>query len=226
MRISACIALVYAVVEAQTVDQVVARHLAARGGVKRIHEVKTQSLEGTLAFAPNPGEPFHTEMKRPGKMRQEVSLIRDRFIQITDGHEGWTLRADKPPEPLSAAQLKNMAGSGDMDGPLLDYKSRGNRVELMGKEKVEGRDACKLLVTMKDGDHRTEYIDAKTYLDVKWEGTVGGEKMESYFRDYRKVKGLAYAFTIDSSGANFKQKLVFTRIEVNVDLSDSRFTKP
>ncbi|HEY3742531.1 MAG TPA: hypothetical protein VGL53_21930 [Bryobacteraceae bacterium] len=226
MRLACILALCSTALQAQTLDQIISRHLTARGGAKRIRALRTQVMDGTLAFAPNPGEPFHVEMKRPGKMRQEVTLNHDSFIQITDGHEGWTLRAGKPPEPMSAEQLKNLAGSADLDGPLLDYKSRGNRVELKGKEKVEGRDAYKLLVTMKDGTERTEYIDAKTYLDVKWEGTVGGEKMESYFRDYRKVKGLAYAFTIDSSGAHFKQKLVFTRIEVNVDLPDSRFTKP
>ena len=226
-RAALCFVWMFGVaVEAQTVDQIVARHLAARGGAKKIRALKTQSLYGTLGFAPNPGEPFHVEMKRPGKMRQEISMNHDQFIQVIDAHEGWTLRAGKPPEPMPAAQLKNMAGSADLDGPLLDYKARGNRVELAGKEKVDGRDAFKLIVTMQDGTIRNEFIDAKTYLDVKWEGTVGGEKMESYFHDYRKVKGLAYAFTIDSSGANFKQKLVFHRIEVNIDLPDSHFTKP
>ena len=211
---------------AQTVDQIIARHLNARGGVKRIRALQSQAFTGTLGFAPSPGEPFHTEMKRPGMMRQEISMNGDRFTQVSDGHEGWTLRANTAPIPLPASQLKNLANGADLEGPLLDYKSKGNRVDLAGKEKVEGRDAYKLIVTMKDGDQRTDFIDARTYMYVKWEGTVGGEKMESYFRDYRKVQGLAYAFTIDSSGSNFKQKLAFDRIEVNIDLPASRFTKP
>lgn len=57
---------------------------------------------GTLAFAPNPGEPFRAEMKRTGKIRQEISVNRDRFTQVSDGAAGWTLRANKPAEPMSA----------------------------------------------------------------------------------------------------------------------------
>ena len=79
---------------------------------------------------------------------------------------------------------------------------------------------------MKDGTQRTVCIDAKTYLELKWEGAVGGQKMETFFHDYRKVKGLAYSFSMDSSGPGFQQKLVFSKIEVNPKLPDSRFTKP
>lgn len=219
-------ALCAAALEAQTAEQIVSRHLAARGGAKRIRALRTQALDGILAFGEVAGVEFHCEMKRPGKMRQEVSLNHNGFIQVDDGREGWTLHENKPPEAMSAEELKNLAGSADLDGPLLDYKSRGNRVELAGKEQVDGRDAYKLHVTMKDGTERNEFIDAKTYLDVKWEGSVGGVKMVSYFRDYRKIKGLAYAFAIDSSGPTFKQTLRFTKVEVNIDLPDSRFTKP
>ena len=213
-------------VEAQTVDQIVARNIAARGGARRIAALKSQSMTGTLGFDPNPAEPFHAEMKRPGKLRQEIAVNPEQFTQVADAKEGWTLRPGKPPEAMSAAQVKNLAGSADIQGPLFNYKAKGNEVVLAGKEKLAGRDAYKLVITMKDGTQRTDFIDAKTYLELKWEGVVGGQKMESYFRDYRKVKGLAYAFAIDSSGPNFKQKLIFDRIEVNLDLPDSHFTKP
>ena len=220
------LALLCVTVEAQTADQIVARNIAARGGARRLAALQTQSMTGTLAFAPNPGEPFHVEMKRPGKLRQEISLNHDKFTQVTDAIQGFTLRPNKPPEPMSAAQLKDLAGSADFEGPLVNYQAKGNKVELAGKEKLEGRDAYKLIVTMKDGAQRTDYIDATTYLESKWEGVVGGQRMETYFRDYRKVKGLAYAFSLDSSGPGFLQKLVFTKIEVNAALTESRFTKP
>ena len=221
-----CLLLLATALEAQTASQIVARNIAARGGAKRLASLRTQSMTGTLGFAPNPGEPFHVEMKRSGKLRQQLSINHEQFTQVSDGLKGWTLRPGKTPEPMPAAQVKDLAGSADMEGPLVNYKIKGNRVELAGKDTLEGRDVYKLIVTTKDGVQRNDYIDSKTYLESKWEGVVGGQKMESYFRDYRKVKGLAYAFAIDSSGPNFKQKLVFDRIEVNIDLPDSRCTKP
>ena len=185
-------------VEVQTVDEIVARNIAARGGVKRLRNLGSQAMIGTLAFAPNPGEPFRAEMKRAGKIRQEISVNRDQFTQVSDGAAGWTLRSNKPPEPMSAGQVHDL----------------------------EGRPAYKLLITMKDGTQRTDFIDAETYLELKWEGVVGGQKMENFFHDYHKVKGFAYSFSMDSSGPGFQQKLVFSKIEVNPKLPDSRFTKP
>ncbi len=213
-------ALTAALINAQTVDQIVARNLAARGGVKRLAALQTQSMTGTLAFAPNPGEPFHVEMKRPGKLRQEISPT---FIQVTDGLRGFTLKQGNAPEPMSAAQLRDLAGSADFEGPLFRYQDKGNKVELAGKEKLDGRNAYKLIITTKDGTRRTDFIDAKTYLESKWEGVVGGQKMETWFRDYRKVKGLAYSHTMDTTGPGFQQKLIFTKIEVNVPIPDSHF---
>lgn len=208
---------------AQTVDQIVARNITARGGAKRLAALETQSMTGTLGFAPNPGGPFHVEMKRPGKLRQEISPA---FIQVTDGIQGFVLKQGKPPEPMLAGQLTDLAGSADFEGPLFRYEAKGNKVELAGKEKLDGRDAYKLIITMRDGTQRTDFIDAKTYLESKWEGVVGGQKMETWFHDYRKVKGLAYSHSLDTTGPGFQQKLVFTKIEVNVPLSDSHFTKP
>ena len=212
--------------QAQTVDQIVARNIAARGGARRLAALHSQSMTGTLGFAPNPGEPFHVEMKRPGKIHQEISVNRDQFTQVSDGAAGWTLRAGKPPEPMPASQVHDLEGSADIEGPLFRYKEKGNKIELVGKDTVEGRDAYKLVITMKDGTQRTDFIDAKTYLELKWEGAVGGRKMETYFRDYRKVKGLAYSFLMDTTGPGFEQKLVFRKIEVNADLPDARFRKP
>jgi hypothetical protein len=125
-----------------------------------------------------------------------------------------------------------MAGGADMDGPLVDYRTKGNRIEFVGKVKVEGKDAYKLIVSIKDGQVRTDYIDCDSLLEAKWEGKIADRvkeySVESYFRDYRKVDGLMYAFVVDSEtlGTRFKQKIVFDKVEVNVPIPDTDFGKP
>ena len=52
----------------------------------------------------------------------------------------------------------------------MDYKAKGHTVELVGKEKVEGTDAYKLKVTLKNGDVRYIYLDAETYLEIRDRG--------------------------------------------------------
>jgi len=211
---------------AQTADEVVAKALKARGGEARIRAIRTQRLTGHIKLPDGEGS-LVVEFAREGKMREMVTLDGKSQVRTTDGLHGWavgTLRGVAEPQQVGEAELKLMAGSADFEGPLIDYKRKGNRIELVGREDVESRPAYKLLVTMKDGEQRTDYIDAKTFLEVRWEG----KGFESYFHDYRKVKGIMYSFEIVSApmGKPSNQRIVFDKIEVSPKIDESRFAKP
>jgi hypothetical protein len=220
---------------AQTVDEIIAKALAARGGITAIRAIDTQRLTGHISFAQAPAGPFLVEIKRPGKMREEIAFGEKTLVQTTDGASGWKLMITNgagDPVALTPGEVRNMAGGADIDGPLLDHAKKGNKVELIGKEKVGDKDAYKLKVTDKTGDVRYDYIDANSFLEIKWEGQVenAGEKstFASYFSDYRKVNGVMFAFVITSGTADHPdgQKIVFEKVEVNVPLEDSLFGKP
>lgn len=218
---------------AQTVGEVIAKAVAAKGGVEKIKATQSERLTGRISFGPDAEGPFLVEIKRGGKMRQEITINGKSSIRATDGVSGWAWGGSDEPSPLSAGDLKNMAGGADMDGPLLDYKSKGNQVVFAGKEKLDGKDAFKLVVTLKDGTVRNEYIDCDSYLGTKWTGKITGQdgkefEVESFFHDYRKVDGLMFAFAIDSGtiGTDYKQKIVFNKVEINPAIDDARFGKP
>jgi hypothetical protein len=209
---------------AQSVDDVIARAVAARGGIKRIKALNTQRLTGTISLAGGSSGPFVVEMKRPLMMRESVTLGAKSMIRTTNGEVGWvvgSLRDVLEPKQVTAEELHNLAASADFEGPLVDYKEKGNRIELAGKEKIGKRPAYKLVIYMKTGENRVDFIDCKSYLEVKWQGLIGGNVFESYFKDYRPVKGLMYAFEIDSG----KQKIVLQNVEVNPKLDAARFEK-
>jgi hypothetical protein len=215
---------------AQSVDDVVARAIKARGGIERIKHEQTQRLTGRISLPAGSG-PLLVEMKRPGMMREQVTLNGKSQIRTTDGTVGWgvgTLREASSPQQVDAQELDNLAVSADFEGPLVDYKEKGNRIELAGKEKVEKRMAYKLVISMKNGENRIDFIDSKTYLELKWQGRVSDNVFESYFRDYRRVKGLLYAFEIDSGllGQPANQKIILEKVDVNPPLDDARFKKP
>lgn len=210
---------------AQSVDDVVAKAIAARGGVKRIKSLYSQKLSGTISLAGGSAGPFEVEMKRPGMMRESVTLGSKSMIRTTDGLSGWvtgSLRDLVEPQKVGEEELRNLASSADFEGPLVDYKAKGNHIELAGKEKVGKRLAFKLVIAIKNGQNRIDFIDSKSFLELKWQGTAGGTIFESYFKDYRDVKGLLYPFEIDSGD----QKIVFDKIEVNPKLDLRRFEKP
>jgi hypothetical protein len=213
---------------AQTVDQIVARALQARGGVERISNLHSLRLTGRIGFSDAPPSDFLVEIRAPGRMRQEFGGR----AQFTNGSSGWELVIGKDARALSAAELKNMASGADLAGPLFDYKARGNRVEFLGIVPVGVSEAYKLRVTMKDGEIRHDYIDRAGFLEVKWEGNVSPDgkafEVESSFRDYRKVDDLMFAFRIDSGkpGGRSQQQILFDRVEVNPKIDDLRFEKP
>ena len=217
---------------AQTVDEIVAKALEARGGVEQIKALQSQRLTGRISFGPGNAGPFQVEMKRPGKMRDQLTLNEKTWIHTTDGKSGWVMSGSQAPRPMSADELRNTAGSADFEGPLVDYAAKGNKVEFLGKDKVEGKDAYKLKVTLKDGQVRYDYIDAVSYLELKWEGSIlyQGKELgvETLFRDYRKVGGLMFSFLLDSDtpGTSNAQQIVFDRIELNLPEDDARFGQP
>ena len=221
---------------AQTSDEIVAKVLAARGGVDKSKSVQAERITGTIYFNAELYGPFLAEFKRPLKMHNEVTIQNKTVVRSFNGKDaGWVTNpfvGKDAPEPMSADEIKDAVNEADFDGPLVDAKAKGNTLELTGTEKVEGRDAYVLKVTHKDGQVSFYSFDAKTFLLTKWSGadTVNGEAVtrETYFHDYRDVGGLKFAFELVSNtpGTDLTQKIVVDKIELDPQIDDARFGKP
>jgi len=228
-------ALLAPAVHAQTVDEVLARYYEAQGGVAKLKALQSVRVTGTMAVGPGMEAPFVMERKRPGKQRMEFTFQGMTGIQAFDGEQAWSVMpfmGKKDPEPASAEDSKLQKEDADFDGPLFDWKSKGHTVELVGKEPVEGADAFKLKLTRQNGNVEYHYLDAETYLPVKQEGKrkrQGTEiEGEIYMSDYKDVDGYMMPFTMEQGmkGAPQRQKMTFTKIELNVPLEDARFGMP
>jgi len=221
---------------AQTTDEIVAKVLAARGGLEKAKAVQTERITGTIYFNAEMYGPFLAEFKRPGKMHNEVTIQNRTVVRSFNGKDaGWVTNpfvGKDTPEAMSADEVKDAVNEADFDGPLVDAKAKGNTIELVGTERVEGRDAYILKVTHKDGQMSSYSFDAKTFLLAKWSGadTVNGENVtrETYFHDYRDVGGLKFAFELVSNtpGADVTQRIVVDKIELDPQIDDGRFGKP
>jgi outer membrane lipoprotein-sorting protein len=235
--VTACL-LVCAVapsLSAQTVTQIIAKVFVARGGLTKMRAIKSERVSGTISFGSEASGPFVVELKRPLKMHMTLTVQNQTMVRVYDGTQGW---ANNPfagkanPEPMSDEDVQNISEEADFDGPLVDYAKKGNKLELVGKDKVEDKDVWRVRLTTKNGDVRYYLFDAGTFLLLKWEGKRRAEgkefPVESYFRDYRDVEGLKFSFQIDSgsSATDLTQKLVLDKIELNPEIPDSEFTKP
>ncbi|MGC2829326.1 MAG: hypothetical protein WB994_06785 [Candidatus Acidiferrum sp.] len=221
---------------AQTVDEIVAKVLDARGGLEKAKAIQSERITGTIYFNSEIYGPFLAEFKRPGKMHNEVTIQDKTVVRIFNGKDGgWVINpfaGKNAPEPMSADEVKDAANESDFDGPLMDAKAKGNVIELTGTEKVEGRDAYILKVTHKDGSVSSYSFDKETFLLTKWSGVdnVNGETVtrETFFHDYRDVGGLKFAFELVSNnpGVEVAQRIVVDKIEIDPQIDDSHFGKP
>jgi len=159
-----------------------------------------------------------------------------KIIRVYDGKSaGWVVNPfaeKKDAQPMSAEDLKSVSEESDFDGPFIDYKAKGNQIELVGKEELQGKPAYRIKLTNKNGNIRFYLFDATSFLPAKWEETrvVEGKETpwESFFSDYREVNGVKYAFQIDSDspGTDLKQTVVAEKIEINAQIDETRFAKP
>lgn len=214
------------------------RNVSARGGVQAWRAVQTMSYSGKLdgGGKDNMQLPFVMEMKRPRKTRVEIEFANDKAVQVYDGTNGWKLRpflGRRDVEPFSPAELNASALESDLDGPLVDYATKGTQVDVEGVERVEGHDAYKLKLTTKGGQVRHLWVDAQTFLEVKIEGTprrMDGKMrlVEIYYRDYKRVNGLMVPYVLETTvqGVRQSHKMTIESVAVNPKLDDSLFTKP
>ncbi len=220
---------------AQTVDDVIAKHIAAQGGLAKLKAI--QSIRMTGDFETGGMQAGFTQVfKRPMKMRLDISVQGLTMTQAYDGDKGWQVvpfTGKKGPEPMTGDELKNAQEQADIDGPLVDYKKKGNTVELIGKEKVEDKDAYHLKITLKNGGTRDLYLDAITFLGLKTSAKTmahGTEiELESFLSDYKEVNGLKFPFSIEQhqvGGEAPSQRITFKKIELNVPVDDSIFKMP
>lgn len=220
---------------AQTVDEIIAKSVQARGGAEKLKSIQSIKSTATMALGPGMEAPGVLIQKRPALARLEFSVQGLTVVQAYDGTNAWQIMpfmGKKDPEVMSADEAKEVQEMADLDGPIVDYKSKGNQVELIGKENVEGTPAYKLKVTLKNGDVQTVYIDADSFLEIKEETKrmVRGTEtnVESNIGDYKEVNGIIFPFAIESGvkGSAERQKLTITKIELNVPADDSIFKMP
>lgn len=222
-------------VAAQTAEEIVAKYIKTVGGMEKIQAVK--SLRRTGKF--NGGGGFEAvvleENKRPNMVRQEFSLQGMTGVTAYDGKTGWKIepwQGKREPEPLGEEELKAILEDSDLDGPLVNYQQKGNRVEYVGMDEVEGTDVFKLKVTLKSGDVRYYYMDTDYYVPIKIETkrmVRGAEReYETVLGDYKEVGGwyLPYSVEVGQKGSTARQKVTYEKIEANVQLDDTRFQQP
>jgi hypothetical protein len=223
------------VARAQSVDEIVARHVQALGGIERLRAIRTLRMSGRVTAGGGREALVVREILRPDKIRTEFTLQGVTGVYAFDGARGWKVspfEGSFAPAPMDDEEANQVADQADIEGPLVDWRAKGHRVELKGKETVDGRELYELEVTLKSGRTVTQFLDSKTHLRARAisERLVRGNpvEIETTFDDYRSVEGVSFPHSIETGAAGRPRRLGI-RIEeivVNPSLDEAGFRMP
>lgn len=200
---------------AVTADELIAKNIQARGGIDKLHAIVAMHTEGKLRLGGGLEAKTETfgigpDSTAPGKMRFEFTLQGLTAINAWDGQQGWAVQpfqGRRDPQKTSADDNKQLVEAADILGPLVDYKAKGNRVEYLGTEDIDGTDAHKLRVTRKNGDSMVIYLDPDQFLEIREvsHDTIRGQEQvqTTDLGEYEKVDGVYFPF---EQGQNHVEK--------------------
>lgn len=225
---------------AQSIDDLVARNLQARGGEAKLRAVQSMRVTSTMSMQGMQLAMTMTQ-KRPNLMRQEV-VIQDKTVVVAfDGQTAWTINpmlGATTPQVLPGPQGEMAREGADFDGPLMDYKAKGTTLELIkadgpdGTEKLaDGTRVYKVKVTRKEGPPRFLYLDAETGIERKMSSEMeqAGQKhtIDIELSDYRPEDGLMVPHTIRNvMDGQPMMEMTVQKVEFNVPVEDAYFKMP
>ena len=219
----------------QTADELIAKNIQARGGIDKIKAIKTIRMtgkfEGGGGFTASVGQ----ENQRPNLIRQTFTLQGMNAVTAYDGTTGWQIQpfgGKKDPELMGEDDLRDLVLDADFDGPLVEYKEKDSTVEYLGHDVVDGDDALRLKVTLKNGDIIYDYLDPDTFIEIRKEIQ---QLIRNSVRDhvvglgsYKPVAGVMFPFSISSGPKNHPDSQTDTvqKLEVNVTIDPADFALP
>ncbi len=221
------------------VTEIIDKNVAARGGLEAWRKVQTMAWTGHMesAHAPVSSVPFLLMQKRPNKTRFELNTLGQTSLRMFDGAEGWKLQPNRNGGPSSytpytAQELKFAQDAEGLDGPLIDYRAKGIKVALEGVEEVEGHKAYRLRVQLPSGSSHHIWIDAQTFLELKYDRTSYDNAGKAgivavFYRNYQNIDGLQIPATIEIGGGTGQvpDRMVIEKVSLNPPIDDRAFKR-
>ena len=213
-----------------TLEQILGNYYQA-GNFDKLQQVKTIIMTGSIVQQDL--MPVKIIRVRPDKYLMEFDVADMTAYQAYDGLTAWMTApwtGNAMPQVMTADRTTDLKNRADMDGLLFNWKEKGHTLEMAGKDTVDGNPAYKIKVTRKEGGIEYHCIDVKSFMLVKrlYFRKAGGKEVtvESFYRDYRKVDGIPFAFAIETNNGGRVNEIQFESVVLNQPVDLKIFTMP
>lgn len=227
---------------AQTAEEIIKTYIENIGGEEALRKIKNVKMTAKVD-AQGMTLPIEMINMADGRTIMKFEFQGKEMIQQAfDGETSWGVNfMTQKAEKSDAEDTENVKReSKDFPDPFLDYEKKGYKIELVGKDTVEGAECFKikfikkpLLVDGKDVENvQYYYFDTENYVPIVTEteirtGQMKGSISQTIFSDYQEVEGVYFPFSINSKLKGGQgQPVTIEKVEVNVEIDDSIFKFP
>jgi outer membrane lipoprotein-sorting protein len=214
----------------QSIDDLIAKNLEAKGGLARLKAIQSIKQTVNLKIQGTMEAVMTVYSKRPNRMRQEIQVADKTVVNAFDGVTPWIINpmvGSTRPMAVTGPQADMLREQGDFDGPLVDYKIKGYTIALVGSETLGDRKVHHLRVVSQSQQVIHLYLDAATGLEAKRTTEIEMLKLEQEFSDYKPVDGITIPFTIRTFTNGVPQGEIRVKsVEFNVAMDDAIFRMP
>jgi outer membrane lipoprotein-sorting protein len=219
--------VVLAAAQASTVDEIVAKNLAAKGGADKLRAITSVKTRGRIK-GPRGDLPVVVWTMRPNLMRREVTADGQTQVVAFDGKTLWGINPmlGGAREITGPAADRTRQDADDFDSVLLDYAQKGSKVELISAG--EAGAGPRLRVTKKNGTIQEIHLNPQTFLEerITMEVDQGGRKgvLATELANYKTVNGMMVPFTIRQTMNNqLAAEVQYDQVEFNLPLDEGLF---
>jgi len=171
---------------------------------------------------------------RPDKYLMAFDVQDITAYQGYDGQTAWWTTpwtGNPKPQVMPEERAKDLRARSDFDTPIFDWKRKGHQAELTGVDTLGKMPVYKIKLTRKDGGVEYYLIDNKDFMLQKkltYRMLRGKEtEIETVFSDYRKVKGVWFAFKTEMLvGGQPYSQTQFDVIDLNPPVDEKIFKMP
>ena len=218
---------------AQNAEEIMDKAAKAMGaaGAK---DVKTMYMSGNATMPGGITADMTIYHKEGGKILVKTKVNAPGMnLEMTQGCDGSDCYSKDPnfgTRLLEGQEKEMMLMQNDPKGQL-DWRNFFSKIDYVGDGEVKGQKVHKIKVETAGGMTMTNAYDAKSFILLQSEGTnespMGAIDFTMFFKDYKDVyKGMLLPMRTDASMLNQTMQMTIDKVEVNIDIPDSKFALP